>query len=286
MESLIEIETKKQELKKSGLTTKFKQKQYDQLGERYKRAYRLAKERIMDFEPKNRQYLVLLRSTNGFFKMFEYSALFYALDLAPKMSMTVTLQDDSDFVTKSRIGAVSLRDPEKLIAPLKKLNITQVHIKDESGNFIVFKLPWQYDNKQIDMLIDKSEERMRRFNQLVMVDNAIPVLFLRLGELHSALLDNVRKMPGPVEREGYGFILLTLATELQCFYLAFANGKIDVVEFFEATKKRLDGIKYRTKVIADLGIWKPKVIARIGDILIDIANILDSERKSRKIAKT
>lgn len=231
MKSLFSIETEMQELKAAGLTTKAKRTQYNQLKSLFSKTYSSAKERVMEFEKDNRSYLVLLRSTNGFYKMFEHSALFYVQDLAPKLNLAANLQLDTDFAVKSELGFVPIREPKKLIKPLSKLKITQAPVKDESGNFLLFKLPWEFDDKQITKMIDAGQLRLQHFNHLVMVDNVIPVLFLRLEELHLALYQNVRRMSGPMEREAYGLPLLTLATELQCLYFEFSNGKLKTRNF-------------------------------------------------------
>lgn len=283
MQPLADIEAKMQALKAEGLTTKAKRTQYNQLKRTFAKTYASAKERVMAFEQHNQKYLVLLRSTNGFYKMFEHSALFYAEDLAPKMNLTATLQLDSDFSNKSEIGSISIHNLDKLTTPLKKLKITPAKTKDASGNYLLYQLPWEYSSEQIEKMIAAGELRLQRFNHLVMVDNAIPVLFLQLEELHRALFQNVRRMAGPVEREAYGLPTLAIMNELECRYLDFANGRLEAEDFFQGVQQQLDTIKYRVKIINDLKIWEVRVTARIGEILMKLVEIVESECKFRGV---
>lgn len=281
MEPLAEIEAQQKKLKADGLKTKADQKRYRELVEQFKKVYRMAKKRAMDFEQNNRQYLVLVRSDNGYFKMFEYSALFYAYSLAPQMNISAVLREDTDYFSKSKIGSVSIKEPENLTTPFEKLNIVPISTKDDSGNLLVFKMPWVYDDAEVKQLLAKASEKLQRFNRLVMTDNTIPVLFLQLTALHKTLYENVCSMSGPVSRESYGIPMLKMAAEMQCLYLEYANGKIHDQDFFDPCKKWLNSIKYRVKIVSELKIWKPDQVARIADSLIEVSNILDSEQKSR-----
>lgn len=234
----------------------------------------------LNFEKTNHQFIAMLRSTHGFYKMFGHSALYYANDVAPKLNLAANLQTDGDYKHKSELGFISIREPEKLAATLQTLNLMRVKIKDTTNNFIVYKLPWSYTDEQIAELIENSHFTMRNFNNIVMVDNIMPLLYLQIVELTKAIYENTRNMGGPVEREAFGIPCLKEAQGMCHQYISVANGITTKTKCLNEIKHNLTNIKVSAKIIADLKIWTPRVCARIGDIIIKIQEIIEKEQRS------
>lgn len=287
--SITELDTKMRELKKVGIKTRAQKDQYKEAKTALNKAYNEAKVRVMEFESTNFEYLMLMRSTNDFYKMFGNSALFYAYRIAPELNLTANLQFDADFTVKSEVGFVPIKNVAKLATQLKKLKIVKVKTDDKTGNFLLFKVPWRFTEEEIKRLAEDNDHKVRNFNRLVMTNNTVPVLFLTLEDLQKALYENVRRM-GPVERDLFGIALGRQAMELICKYFRLANGKLEEEECFVAIRGGIDEIKYQVKAIADLKIWTPKVCGRIGDIIVRAQEILASElrrvqREKRRKAK-
>lgn len=282
MEGLTSLQTIEQQiknLKSQGLKTKADKSKYDQAKSALNKLYAENKNYIMQFESTNYSHLALMRSTHSFYKMFGHSALFYACSIAPKLKLPANLQTDGDFTAKSEHGFVSIKDPEKLADTLRTIGIKKIKTKNQTGDFIIFKLPWSFTDQQITDFIENNHFKMRNFNHVVLVDNIIPVLFIQLEELTKAIYENIRGMTGPVEREAFGYDLIKLSISMLHLYLDLTNGVIDKYSCLKNLKLKLNSIKYQVKIIADLKIWQPKTCARVGDIIIKIQEIIINESK-------
>lgn len=163
--------------------------------------YNRNKKFLIDFEKTNYDFIILLKSTNDFWKMVGHSALFYAFSVAPKLNLTANLKTDGDYNFKSAEGIISIRDSQKLTAAFKTLDIKAHPSRKFSDDFIIFKLPWTFSEDQLAEMIDHQNQNLRHFNQLVMVDNTCPVLFLQLEELLKVVYENIRILPNQIGRE-------------------------------------------------------------------------------------
>ncbi len=244
------------------------------------KAYSDNKKFLTEFEKTNFNYLVLLKSTNDFHKLIGHSALFYALNIAPKLNLTANLTTDGDYAYKSAEGIVSVREPEKLAEILKTLGIKRLRPRHNPDDFILFKLPWTFTEAQLADMQDQQNQSLRHFNQLVMVDNIIPVLFLQLEELLKIIYENSRTLPSQFDRDTFGKTLTDTANKMTCTYFDLTNGHINRVNCFKNLKSDLTFIKYQVKLLTDLKLWQPKTSARVADIITKIKDILDRESKN------
>lgn len=266
--------------RQKGLKTKTQKSEHQRLKSNLNKLYNDNKKFIMEFEKTNYEYLAFMRSTNNFYKLFDHSALFYNHHIAPKLNLQSHLRPDGDFTHKSTTGFVSVRNPEKIAEAFTTINIKQVKTKDQTGNFLLFKLPWRFTEAQVAEIIEANHFKIRNFNHIVMVDNVIPVLFLQLEELLKAIYENVRGMGGPVERETLGYELIKTTTKMNRIYLNLTNGYLSKQTALETIKQNLNFVKYQIKLIADLKIWQPKTSARIAEIIIKLQGIIERELKT------
>ncbi len=278
--SIAALEAQIEPLEKSD--TKKNKAEITRLKNNIKRIYTENKLLALNFEKTNRHYIVMVRSTRGFYKLFGRSALYYANDVASKLNLVANLQTDGDYKHKSEYGFISVREPEKIAEVLKTIKITKIKTKDTTGNFILFKLPWEYIDEQVAELIENSHFAMRNFNHIVMVDNILPLLYLQILELTKAIYENVRTMGGPIEREAFGLPCLKEAQLMCNYYINTTNGLINQTECLKKIKHHLTNLKTTAKIIADLKLWTPKVCARIGDIIIKFQEIIEKEQRSIK----
>lgn len=196
------------------------------------------------------------------------------------MSLSANLLSDKDYVAKSEDGFVSIVGLEKISETLGTLNIKRVNTKKHSEDFVVFKLPWKYTEKQLLDFKEHNVAKMQKFNHIVLVDNVVPVLFLEIEELMKAVYENVRGMGGPVEREVFGYATIRAVIQMAYFYLDLANGRINKIDCLKRMKIELKVVKYQTKLIADMKIWTPKTCARIGETIIKVQDVIEREIKN------
>lgn len=280
--SLADLEQQLKIHRERGLKSKAQKSEHQRLRQNLNKLYNNNKKFIIEFEKTNYEYLALMRSTHGFYKIFDHSALFYIHSIAPKLNLQANLQTDGDFAHKSAIGFVSIREPARIAETLQTLNINQLKTKDRTGNYLLFKLPWRYTEDQLAEMVENHHFQMQHFNHIVLVDNIIPVLFLQLEELLKIIYENVRGMGGPVERKAFGYDLVKAVTEMNHLYFSLTNGQTDKLTCLTHLKHQLTFVKYQTKLIADLKIWQPRTIARITEAIIKVQDIINRELKRTK----
>lgn len=268
--------------RQNGLKTKAQKSEHQRLKSELNKLYGNNKKFIIEFEKTNYKYLALMRSTGGFYKLFDHSALFYALNIAPRLNLNAALRADGDFAHKSAVGFVSVRDPAKIAKALKTIDIIQLPTRDQTGNYLLFLLPWEFTEQQVAKMLDDHNYKLQKLNHVVLVDNAIPVLFLQLNELLKILYENVRGMGGPVEREALGYDMVKTAAAMAHLYLDLANGRVSKHYCLTGLKHQLNFIKYRTKILADLKIWNARTCARVAEVIIKVGDIIDREQKIQK----
>lgn len=239
------------------------------------KVYNENKALVMKFEESNFERLVFLRSTGGFYKLVGHSAIFYNFSIAPKLNLRSSLRPDGDFEDKSEHGIVSVRDVTRIGEKLKTLKIKPMRTKNKSGDILMYKIPWKYTEKQLEEYINDNAYQIQKFNHVVMVENAFPTLYLVIDELVKAIYENVRKMPGPIERETLGYDLIRIAVKMKRIYIEISNGRLNEMDGLNGIREALNFLKSQTKVIADLKIWTPRVYARIGDNMIKIQDMTE-----------
>lgn len=249
------------------------------LQSRLNKVYAEYKCRVMELEERNFSNLILLRSTKGFYKLFGHSMFFYAFEIAPKLEIEARVYADGDFEAKSEYGMCSIANLVEFEKAIAKLGIKRMRAKpSDNGNLIVFKLPWEYSQKDLDKLVEQNEYMRSKYNHVIMATNMIPMLYVNLNDLLKACYENVRRLE-VVARETMGNMIVELVAEMMRIYIEMGNGRINELKAMTEMRVRLNKIKSQVKILADLKLWNANVYARIGEIMIKVQVILDSRIK-------
>lgn len=279
--SIAKIEMKIETLKSSPKAkTKAIQSEIKRLKTVLNNTYNEYKHRAMEFEKHNTSNLLFVRSTSGFHKLFGRSLLFYAFDIAPKLGLEARIYSDGDYEAKSDAGVTSFRGLEGVESGLNKLGAKRIKLDDNTGNIVMFKLPWEYSEAQIERYEGQNTYKLQKFNHVIITENVIPVLYLHLDDLLKAIYENVRRME-PVGRETLGNLMVVISAEMKRIYIEMANGRLKVDEGLRMIMSRINKLKSQLKIIVDLKIWNARVYARIGEIIIKTQEILEMELKKK-----
>lgn len=121
---------------------------------------------------------------------------------------------------------------------------------------------------------------MKKFNQIILVDNISPTLLLQIIDLIKAVYENIRALPNPTERETIGYDCIKFAVKMEHSYLDIGNGRINRITGLREIQSSLNKVKNYTKILADLRLWQPKTCARIAENILTIQNIIMRELKN------
>lgn len=280
--SIEEIEAQILALKSSPkVKTKLVQAEIKRLNSGLNKIYIEYKRKVMDFEKENTSHLVFLRSTNGFYKLLENSLYFYAFDIAPKLNIDAKVYSDGDYELKSEPGITSVKGLDGITKKLATLKIKPVKTKDKTGNVVFFKIPWEYKKEEIEKFKDENSYGMQKYNHVIVATNTIPTLYLNLNEMMKICYENVRRLE-PVAREGFGYSILKIESEMLSIYIEMANGRINEVEGMAQLKTKLNQVKAQVKLLVDLKLWNAKTYARVGEVLIKVQRILELRLKGQE----
>lgn len=249
------------------------------LQSRLNKVYAEYKRRAMELEERNYSSLILLKSTKGFYKLFGHSMFFYVFEIAPKLEIEARVYADGDFEAKSEYGMCSIANLAEFEKNLLKLEIKRMRSKSsDNGNLIIYKLPWEYNQKDLDKLIEQNEYMRSKYNHVIMATNMIPMLYVNLNGLLKACYENVRRLE-VVARETMGNMVVELVAEMMRIYIEMGNGRINELKAMTEMRVRLNKIKSQVKILADLKLWNANAYARIGETMIKVQAILDSRIK-------
>lgn len=238
------------------------------------------KHKLMTLEKNNKDRLMFLRSTKGFYKLFGNSLYFYAFNIAPKLNINVKVFSDGDYEDKSEAGVVSVKNLNETEKQLLKLKIKRVESRDKTGNIVIYKLPWSYTDDVIKKYIEQNTYELGKYNHVIVAENTIPVLYLNLNELLKISYENVRRLE-PVARDTLGNFIVNTVAEMIRIYIEMANGRIDEMTGLKNIRLRLNKTKSQVKILADLKLWNAKTYARVGECLIKIQDIVELKLNNR-----
>ena len=109
--SIVLIEKKIEGIRSSkNARTKANQAEIKRLQSVLNKAYAAYKHKLMGLEKTNKDKLMFLCSTKGFYKLFGNSLYFYAFNIAPKLNLDAKVFSDGDYEDKSEAGVVSVRN--------------------------------------------------------------------------------------------------------------------------------------------------------------------------------
>lgn len=273
--SIAEIDAKIEALKKQK-RTKAQEAELKRLKKLLNRIYVECKRKLLEFEARNDYAIAMVRSTNGFYKIFGNSVFFYAFDVAEKLGMKVNVYADSDYDPKSKTGVVSISRYDEVVEQMKTLDIKKMPTHDKSGNLVWFLLPWKYTQEEIKAFEEVNSIEAHMYNHVIVTDDASPALFVQLEVLAKAMYENVRRLD-PVARETLGNVALEKTAFMIRAYIETSNMRLTEREGFLAIQKALNFVKSQVKIIVDLKLWNGKTYARIGDAILTTQKLLNLE---------
>ena len=166
------------------------------------------KKQVFELEEGNDQYIYVFRSKGGWWKMGQYSALFYANIVCEKLSKRPPkILKDSDHFSTFRYGVISKKDLQPLADELKKIGMRRRKI---TPAIYAFKFEKPIEKGIITTLVQAKEIQRERANKLVDTQLIFPKMHLAIRDVMKMIWyylekhrDNMAKkviLPGLLER--------------------------------------------------------------------------------------
>ena len=242
------------------------------------------KQRVLDFERTNYQYLQFMNSTGNFKQLFDHSALIFKSEIASRVGYrTINFRPDNSVSNpKAKYGVISFKNFDNL----KKKLLENGILEEESLNqhdVTYFKLPKIYQKQEIQNFVNDLANQKVKFQQIITPNNPNPMLFVRLENLEKILYENLRQTH-PFAQKTVGVKTLNLAIDSLNLYLFYANSdNRDTKQCLNKIRSNLEAIRYHMKTVENLGIIHAKNLERILEEIIIAERIVKKELKCQTI---
>ena len=217
--------------------------------------YKKHKEMIFKLENGNLSHVYLLKSNNGYWKAFGYSALILSEIFGKKHDIKIKINIDRDY-HPFKEGSVSFRGLEK---PESLLELEQAKLREGDSpepDFIrAYRLKKPISKDELEILRQKYINDVEKINETLKIKKMYPDIFYNIKNFIDLLLIIYRK---PRDR-GSNMLLDDIyqtAIQIHLDFTLMVNGYLERSKWFLETKKRLTEISayltvlYNSKTIA------------------------------------
>lgn len=227
--------------------------------------YRAIKRQVKEMEIGNLDRMIIFPSLiNGscWYKLIEFSALYYAYRLAPRMGRKARVLKDSDRFSKAQF-VTSLTNIESFIEQVKDYEPNMQMDVTKDGVYI-FTLPRPYTEDEYAALRRTEETRRERLHNILKPKAMDPAIFNALLMVERQLLPRIKKL----ERCYYDAIGLDMAHNVHnilTFYGLFTDSLLDKDKAGHMILKEVDSLISGLILLAELRTWPYDVASLIGE---------------------
>lgn len=235
--------------------------------------YRQMKRQIRELEHGNNSKLYIFPSiTSGgdWYKLIEFSALYYVYRLAPRMGRSAKIYPDSDKTQKALFSA-SLQNIEGFLEHFRNLETSDIELTRDGVYICALKNPVSDDD--LVLLRHAQEKERDRMHNVMKPKNMEPAIYQQILMLSRQLVPRARKL----SREYYnttGEELVKDTQRLLTAYLNHAEGLLDKdgleIEVTKITNRMMAGVT----ILAENRIWQYDIATVIGVNIADLRRLV------------
>ena len=263
-------------------------------GRAKKRDYEDSKMKALQFEEQNYGYILLVETTDGWYKMFANSTIlyrYYVLPLAKEKLDNPALYEpkikaDLDFRYKAKIGVLYFKNREQFEVPLKAVGAEKVKIAElKSERILAYKLTRKMTMQEFVRLKEDEDALWNKSNTLITPKAVFPDLGIDIQEMGKLFYDNVRKFD-KTTREVLGGDVLR-STRRLAKGLIMAEKDYTSWEIFFRTGMGIIGELYAdVSLLSDMRLVENNTLLRmtesIGRVENDIKKAMKEWQKQQK----
>lgn len=239
--------------------------------------YRKMKRQVKEMEKGNKERVILVPSISQkgeFYKLFDFSALYYVYRLADRMGRNAKLMRDTDRFSKT-LYAASLVGVEKFVEQMKKFDEAGRVEVTEDGIYI-FTLKKPLTDDEVGELRMVEETRRERLHNVLKPKKMDPAVFQSILMVVRQVAPRVRKL----EKQYYyaiGEEMLRDLNKLLARYFDFANGVISREVAKEEIVMIVDKLFAALTILSEMRVWDYGVAAVIGENVNEVRRLVAKE---------
>lgn len=227
------------------------------------------KKQAKEMEKGNQSRLILFPSYSRkkdeveWYKMGNFSALYYVYRMADRMGRSARLMRDTDKFGKMVEGVASIRNIDKFLAQVARLNEFDEHEVTLDGIYII-PLIKPLTDEEVGILRRTEAERREMMHNVLRPKRADAAIYQSILLLDRQVLPRSNKMPkGYYETIGQSMALGI--KELTQVYFAYAEGRISVEQAKSKLLWIIDGLRASTALLGENSVWTYDVATSVGE---------------------
>ncbi len=238
-----------------------------------KEKYRKIKRLVKEMERGNNQKIIVFPSLvngDGWYKVVEFSALYYVYRLAPRMGRKAHIYKDSDKYSKCLFSA-TFQNIEKFVYDMDRLDDLKPTITEDG--IYIFTLKHALSDDEMAALKLTEETRREKLHNIVRPINMSPGTYQAILMVMRQVTPRVRKL----EKQYYyttGEMMVKNIQELMAVYFDFANGLCSRNETGKRLMTIVDRLLAGLTLLAENRVWAYDVAAMIGESINEIRRIV------------
>ena len=255
-------------------------------GRAAREAYVKLKHEVLQHEEENYQKIYVIKTKDGWFKMFAHSAVIYTGILAPRLGKKARLLPDTDYHDYCDQGVAMVKNLGELEVSLAMLGVVKEY--DDKG-VVVFRLKNRVEPEILEQYLRAEDVETKKIQRMLLPEVVFPALKQQLTGLARTTYHAVRDMTADA-REMYGKRLTRTALVLLEDFWAVALGVKDVEEFFGQADSSLQFLKAEVGVVNGIGLMKSKrvyavleAVSKAQRELVECSRKYAEEKKAKEL---
>ena len=235
--------------------------------------YRRIKRHVKEMEKGNNDRIIVvpsIKSNDGFYKVFDFSALYYVYRLADRMGRSAKLMNDNDRYSKM-IHAASLVNIDKFIEQFKRLENPRIDLTEDG--IYIFTLKKPLTDAEVTQLRLIEETRREKLHNILKPKNMDPAVFQAILMVVRQVAPKVKKL----ERHDYyaiGEEMLHNLNLLLTIYFDYTNGVIKKDEAGRHLIMLVDSLFASLAILSEERVWDYSASAMIGENINEVRRLV------------
>ena len=197
------------------------------------------------------------------YKMGNFSALYYVYRMADRMGRSGKLRPDTDKFAKMHDGVVSIKGVEKFTNQAMRLE-EFARSEETLDGMIILHMKSPLSDLEMGILRQSERKRREMMHNVLRPKKADAAVYQAILAIDRQLLPRTAKMP-----QGYcrvlGDDMARQIASLTEIYFEYADGNIGLDEMKHSILRLINGIRARTVLLGENTVWAYDVSAAVGE---------------------
>lgn len=234
------------------------------------------KRRVKEMEKGNRGRIIVMpsiKSDTRFYKVYDFSALYYVYRLADRMGRTARILPDGDKFSKM-ISSASLVDINKFIEQFKRFESSKIELTDDG--IYIFTLKKELTDDELAELRLVEETRRESLYNTLRPKKMDPAIFQGILMVIRQVGPRAKKL----ERHDYyaiGEEMLVDLKDLLRVYFDYTRGILDKAVAKNQIITLVDDLFAGLTILSEMRVWDFGVASAIGDNINEVRRLVMKE---------